>query len=573
MTSNENPGAPNEGAWDFIVVGTGMGGATIGYALAKKGWRVLFLEKGPFVHRTLASAPHELNDAVLDHAAMSAEFLEAGSPSRFAAGKPSTTVELRTEEGISEITLPIGSGSGGSTAFFAAGLERFAPTDFAPRQNFPDVADTSLPDAWPIDYEELSPYYDQAEKLYSVRGTPDPLFPGKVGPLQEPVPMGPRDQELKAFLEARGLHPYQVHAGFRLVPNCEGCIQGPCPRDCKRDSAWTCLMPALLHFGARIVPDCEVVGLDADGSRVRRVICEKGGAQFAVSARTVILAAGAFFSPMILLRSRSDLWPDGLANGSGQVGRNLMFHAGDFIAISSRGHSDFKGPMKTLALNDFYQAPDAKLGTFQTLGVGLEIGNVMQHLQDSVNYTSAWWSWFVRPESAWWSRFVRPLLKIGVALFLKLSGFLKAGIWATIIEDLPYAHHRLYLHPDNDRKLVMEYTLSSELRRRIVQFREKLAARIGSSRMMVLTPTLKIDYPHVCGTCRFGDDPRTSVLDRNNKAHELENLYVADSSFFPSSGGTNPSLTVAANALRVAEILDARSRGMRHDSVAISGRA
>lgn len=554
---------------DVIVVGTGMGGSTAGFELARRGHRVLFIEKGPFVHARLEAAPGALRDRIVHPPGQRGPAAAPARNPRFDQGWWPDRVALRTPQGTTEIDLPIGCGSGGSTAFYAATLERFAPEDFRPRSNFPHVADSSLPESWPVDYQALEPYYERAERLYRVRGTLDPLFTGGNSVLLDPVPLNPRDAHFVDLFTRAGLHPYRVHAGYDVIDGCRGCQDGHCPKACKRDAAWTCLIPALVDHGARILPECEVVKLEADAHSVTGVVCEHEGRTFTARADVVVLAAGAFSTPAVLLRSRSAAWPAGLANGSDQVGRNLMFHAGDFFAIRPDRALDGGGTQKTLAINDFYAADGQKLGTFQTLGVSLDVGSIMQYLRDSASTHPTWWSWIFSPRPIWWRKLTSPFIRIGVTLAYRALRFKDAAIWASILEDLPYPANRVTLDERDERRIRIEYEYSGELKSRVEHFRALLQQALGR-RLMVLSPENKIDYPHVCGTCRAGADPATSVVDAENRAHAVDNLFVVDASFFPSSAGTNPSLTIAANAIRVAEIISQDLAALRSDSADVA---
>jgi choline dehydrogenase-like flavoprotein len=460
-----------------------------------------------------------------------------------------------------EFYLPIGCGTGGSTAFYAAGLERFSPMDFEPRAHFPQADGSSLPEKWPIRFEELESYYEQAEALLGVSGTQDPLHPGKPAKLRDPAPLSQRDAILWDSLKSAGLHPYRLHVGLDLASGCNGCPDGPCSKGCKRDAANTFLQPALLAHAAKLAVNVEVVRLEADGNSVESVVCRRAEAEFRVKGRVVVLAAGAFSTPAILLRSASTRWPDGLANGSGQVGRNLMFHGGDFFAVVPPRSGSTAGPLKSLALNDFYVAGGEKLGTFQTLGISLSVGQVMQYLRTAAESGNAWWRWLLSPDPWWWRKLTSPFVRLGAELFFNAFRVRDAAVWVSIIEDLPYSHNRIALDPAMPQRLFVDYTYSDEMKRRVAEFRRKLKRALPDLRILTLSSGDKIDFPHVSGTCRFGDSPADSVLNRENRAHEVDNLYVVDASWFPSSAGTNPSLTIAANALRVAEIVSARLTG------------
>jgi len=538
--------------WDVVVVGSGMGGATLGYELARMGRRVLFIEKGSFLHAGFRAAPAGIAGSVVGSLAKQAT-PNTDEAQFLAQGRWPHRARAIMNIGKLEFRVPVGCTSGGSSAFYAAALERFSPADFSPAASFRGVAGSALPEHWPISYQELEPFYEQAETLFRVRGAPDPLHAGSPSRLLEPPALNPRDQNLLEDLQARGLHPYRVHVGCDFIAGCDGCPHGPCERGCKQDSAWACLIPALQKYHALMLPDCEVQRLEADASAVHQLVCLHAGTELRIQAQIVVLAAGAFATPSLLLRSRSAHWPDGIGNHFDLVGRHLMFHGGNLVALSPSRSLDHSGIQKTLALNDFYSVEGEKLGTFQTLGVSLDIGHIMLYLRESAELSTAWWKGLFSPRPVWWRKLTSPFVRLGAMVYFYLYNFKHASVWVSIIEDLPYRHNRVYPDPKNSQNIVIEYEYSTDLKERVARFRAMLTKALGSLRFMVLSTGDKIDYPHVCGTCRFGDDSETSVLDRNCRVHDVANLYVVDASFFPSSGGTNPSLTIAANALRVAQ--------------------
>jgi len=251
----------------------------------------------------------------------------------------------------------------------------------------------------------------------------------------------------------------------------------------------------------------------------------------------VVLAAGALVTPVLLLNSRSGDWPRGLANGSDWVGRNLMRHLLDPIEVWPRPGCRITAPDKEIGLNDFYFWEGQKYGTVQSFGA--------------------------IPPMEWLTN--RPGLR-GKALRLMspvvrpiYERFVTGGlVLAAMTEDLPYLDNRVlpWDGPSSDdrQRLRIRYRLhASETERRAVFMRALKEVLQPFRKLPLGSGKNNANLGHVCGTCRFGTDPKTSVLDEYNRAHEVENLYVVDSSFFPSSAGLNPSLTVAANALRVAE--------------------
>ncbi len=557
-TNSYIPVDPGKVEWDVAVIGTGMGGATAGYELARLGRRVLFIEKGMFLH---AEFPGARKGVVQPDARLLAQPVNSADESaaaRLRAGQWPQRIQGSTSFGEVDFFAPLGCGSGGSTSLYAAGLERFSPADFRPKANFPEARDSTLPEKWPISYEDLRPFYERAEELFRVRGTQDPLDQGGESILRGPPPLSARDQHLFDSFGRLGLHPYRVHVGYEFVEGCTGCAPGVCARGCKNDAARICLVPALEKFGASILPQCEVLTLEAGSSEVKLIRCRWNEDVLSIRAKMVVLAAGAYMTPVLLLNSRSEAWPDGLANRSGLVGRNLMLHVSDFIAVNPLMNLSGAGPQKSLAFNDFYHSEGEKLGTFQTAGATVEMGQIMQFIRDVAERDPAWWKRLASPRPIWWRKMSSPAIRLIAMLICHAFNFKNASVWATIVEDLPYHDNRVIADPRASNGMRFQYQYPEELRKRVLSFRKRLAKALVPHRLMVLSGKNNLNYGHVSGTCRFGDDPRTSVLDGNNRAHDLANLYVVDASFFPSSGGTNPSLTIAANALRVAGAVHAQ---------------
>jgi choline dehydrogenase-like flavoprotein len=232
-----------------------------------------------------------------------------------------------------------------------------------------------------------------------------------------------------------------------------------------------------------------------------------------------------------------------------------MFHASDYIAVKPTKRLSDVGPQKSLAFNDFYHSEGEKLGTFQTAGASVTTGQIMQYMRDVAERDPTWWKKFASPKPVWWRKLSSPVIRLIALTAYHLFNFKNSIVWASIIEDLPYYDNRVIPDPQARNGMRFEYRYTEELKKRVLSFRRRLAMALGPHRIIVLSGENNINYGHVCGTCRFGENPETSVLDKNNRAHDVSNLYVVDASFFPSSGGTNPSLTIAANALRVAEAI------------------
>ncbi len=525
--------------WDAIVVGAGMGGGMLGYRLARSGRKVLFVEKG---RSTLPGTPGTIRSAIPERAEPRAFRSAAAYYDALArAGRSTDEVEDISGRRAKRFVPFIGSGTGGSSALYGMVCERFFARDFTPRQDFTDPGDSTVPEAWPISYDELKPWYAEAEKLLGVRGQPDPLRPeaAEVG-LPAAPPFSPDNEPLVNHLAGRGLHPYHLPMACDYSDGCATCQDHLCEKWCKNDAGRNSVLPAIAEYGAKLLTECRVVRLEADRATVRRVICRHRSDLLALKAKVVVLAAGALASPVLLLNSRSGDWPGGLANGSDWVGRNLMRHLLDPIEIWP--HPDYKttAANKEVGLNDFYFWEGQKYGTVQSFGP-------LPPMEWLTN----------RPD--WRSRALRLARPAVRQIYDRiLTGGL---VLVAMTEDLPYLDNRVLPcdRPglDGRQRLRFQYRLHpSEIRRRAAFLRQLKEVLHPFRTMSLVSGEANTNLGHVCGTCRFGADPKTSVLDPQNRAHEVDNLYVVDSSFFPSSAGLNPSLTVAANALRVAAYIN-----------------
>jgi len=526
--------------WDVIVVGTGMAGATIGYALARGGLSVVLYEMG----RSHLGRPDALAGAFAE------SYFDPPDVPRpehrellTRAGRYSGVVADVSGSKTRDHIPFIGAGSGGSSALYGGALERFFPLDFEPRAQHPETAESALPERWPIAYGELAPYYARAERLYRIRGGADPLRdPDDIGAFYEPPPLTAAGHELFRHFQSKGLHPYRLPQACEFVDGCEGCQGFLCPKECKNDSSRICLRPAVESHGAVLADECEVVRLIATRNAATGVECVARGRRMTLTSELVVLAAGALETPRLLLASASSDWPRGLANGSGLVGRCLMRHFVDLYAIETAEREELPGNRKEIAFNDFYAAGEEKLGTVQSFGALPPRDVVLAEMRTDLR------------EGAW--RWLAPAFAVARPVIAEvLEGLRRRVVLASVMEDLPFESNAVAPARSGER-LAITYRIHQRERRRIELFRRRLAEALSPMKFrMVKQAENNQRIAHACGTCRFGDEPETSVLDRWNRAHELRNLYVVDSSFFPSSGGTNPALTIAAIALRVADHL------------------
>jgi choline dehydrogenase-like flavoprotein len=434
---------------------------------------------------------------------------------------------------------------GGATKMFGAALFRLRQQDFIAHQTTDGMSTN-----WPIRYEDLEPYYSQAEQLYNVHGRrgDDPTDPPASAPYPfPPVSHEPRIQEIADALTRSGYHPAYAPCAVLLDEadpsnsrciRCSTCDGFPCLVHAKADAETIAVRPALRHPNVEMLTHAHVRRLEssASGHEVTGVIVDHNGQQETYTGDIVVASCGAANTARLLLMSASEAHPSGLANGSDMVGRHYMFHnAMALVALSRRENPTVF--QKTLSINDFYfSAPDYPfpLGNIQMIGKSL--GPMFRN--DAPRFAPG----FTLDEMARHA----------------------VDFWLTA-EDLALPQNRITLNAQNEIQVHYEFTNVEAIKR----LRLKLQAMLEQMDMhphlipnsLYLAKHIPIaGVAHQAGTCRFGIDPKTSVLDVNCKAHELDNLYVVDTSFFPSIGAVNPSLTAMANALRVGDHLLERLR-------------
>lgn len=510
--------------WDIVIVGSGMGGGTIAHALANKGFNILLIEKG------LSEFDENLVKSIAE---------EDNQPeTRLEAGKWPHKIKGIIDDAEITIWPSLGCGAGGSTLLYGAALQRLDPRDFENR-----TLPTGETISWPFTFKDLGPYYSQAEKMFNVCGTHDPLESDTESYLLDPPPMCEASRMFFNSFNENGLHPYRIHVGIRYHEGCDECGGKICHNSCKQ-TAYNCgILPALATGKLKVLDRAEVFKFESNKTKVKSLCISHHGSQYMIQGEVFILSAGAMFSPVVLLRSKNQYWPNGLANKNGLVGKNLMFHATDFIAVWPKKNVVFDGPNKTLAMRDYYYKDGIKLGEFQSSGLFAGYANVLYALRLIFDQS------MLRNIP-----FIRHLLRIPAYIASKIFG--KAAIFATILEDNPYVDNQIVIDEVEPSGMMFRYHIRKELEDRYFLFRKMIGEKLKGFRFFHMCIGVNLNYGHPSGTCRAGKDPENSVLNRDCRAHGLKNLYVVDGSFMPTSGGTNPSLTIAANALRVADIID-----------------
>lgn len=513
--------------FDIIIIGTGAGGGTLAWRLADTGKRILLLERGDFLPRERAN--WDARSVFVDGRYQAQETWHDQNGAAFRPG--------------------IHYYVGGNTKFYGAALLRLRREDFGVVAHYGGESP-----AWPITYEDLEPYYSAAEQLYHVHGLrgSDPTEPAASQSYRyPPVSHEPRLQQLSDALTKEGLHPFPLPLGILLdevdgVPTrnsacirCDAFDGYPCLVNAKADAQVICVEPALEHANVTLLTGRYVQRLDTDttGRRVTRVLTVNKGVEETWSSDLVVVSCGAINSAALLLRSANAAHPRGLANGSDMVGRNYMRHTNSALIALSRQPNPTVF-QKTLAINDYYfGAADADfpLGHIQMMG--------KSHGDTILGEAPAWLP--IKPEFVF----------NGMAAHAM-------DFWLTS-EDLPNLDNRVTLDRAGGIVLALHEGNLEGHRRLKQKLKQILEAIDCHPHLIPRSLYLGKDIPiggtaHQNGTIRFGHDPTTSVLDIYCRSHEVDNLYVVDASFFVSCGAVNPSLTIIANALRVADHIKAR---------------
>jgi len=509
--------------YDVVIIGSGPGGASVAQRLAPTGKRILLIERGDYLPRSRAN--WDSQTVFVDGAYQADETWYDKDGETFHPGLHYYV--------------------GGNSKVYGAALFRMRERDFDDVRHKDGVSP-----AWPLKYDVFEPYYAEAERLFHVHGQrgEDPGEPPSSDPFPyPPVSHEPRIQALHDALVSDGLHPFHLPLGILLdekdgkVTPTSTCIRCdafdgfPCLLNGKADAQVMCVDPALkLHSNLTLLTNAYVsrLGTDAKGRTITEVAVTRNGSEERYSADIVVVACGALSSALLLLRSANDKHANGLANGSGQVGRNYMRHNQSVLMALMRepNNTVFQ---KTLAISDFYFGSndwDYPLGLIQMCATSHDA-------QIRGEALPSWLEWVPKMPFAQMARH-------------------SMDFWLSS-EDLPRPENRIRY---DGKRVVLDLTEGNmeahhRLKKKLKQILSKADAHsILLERSLYLGSDIPIGgTAHQAGTARFGLDPATSVLDLDCKAHEIDNLYIADASFFPSIGAVNPTLTIIANALRVAD--------------------
>ncbi|MGI0484369.1 GMC oxidoreductase [Pantanalinema rosaneae CENA516] len=491
--------------YDLIIVGTGAVGGTLAAKLAPTGKKILVLERGDFMPL------EEQNRSNVD----------IFKRERYHA--PEQWYDRDGEPFSPQMNYAIG----GNTKIYGAVLTRFREQDFETANHQSGVSPE-----WGIKYADFEPYYTAAEQLYQVHGQVGADFTEPPHSRDYPFPAVSHDPQIESIVEGltqQGLHPAPLPLGLTRQTD-----------DPTNDSEVSGIVPALKHPNVNLKTGAKVVCLHTNpsGQAVKGVEAEIAGQSYLFLADLVVLSCGAVNSAALLLRSSSDRHPNGLANSSGLVGRNLMKSLMTVVVQLSTKPNSGAFP-KTVCINDFY-------------GGDRDFPYPMGHIQNAGGLLTD----IIFAEAP-------PMFSV-LAKFMPGFGLKQLAThsisWWAQTEDLPNPDNRVRVKGE---KLSIDYTPNNvEAHDRLIyrwtDSLKTIEKELDGFQRGVMHPRGEIPIQvmaNQCGTCRFGEDPTTSVLDLNCRTHDIDNLYVVDSSFFPSNASVSPALTIIANALRVVDHL------------------
>lgn len=524
---------------DFVIVGSGAAGSVVAWELSRAGHRVVVLEQGPwrdereFVHDEVAV---NQNNFYTNHWDKS----------------PNTFRETPKDTAKVQPCVMYGRLVGGTSVHFSGNFWRFRPIDFKEASVKGTVPGTGLVD-WPITYEDLEPYYSKVDWHVGVAGTPAPSDP----PRSRPYPMPPHPPKSIGVLLETGAkkmgwsaHPAPMAIASRPYDGRSGCVQcGFCIGfGCEvraKSSALATMIPKAVATGrCEVRPNSYVrkVQTDLKGRATGVIYFDENKKEIMQRAKAVVVCANGAETPRLLLNSKSNLFPQGLANSHGVVGTHLMFNGGGFASgVFEHEINGFKGIVATRVVWDLFEL-DPKLGlsgggAFDFRSTATPIGFAFGGLP---------------PKSPRWGKEYKRLLAHHYTRQLDCYGHTTS---------LPQANNSISLDPTTKddwgmpaiRMTYKDHPQDIKLYDYFAARGEELLKAAGATQAWKYPSSSQTFSVHLLGTCRMGNDPRNSVVDKFNRAHDVKNLFVVDGSSLVTSGRGQPTMTIQALAFRAGD--------------------
>jgi choline dehydrogenase-like flavoprotein len=517
---------------DVLIIGAGASGAAFAWSLADTRMNILCLEQGDWMD------PSRYPSTGLDWD------LRAQGDFAFSPNQRRLPADYPVNDDASPIKPAMWNAVGGSTITYAAHFPRFHPSDFRTKTL------DGVGDDWPLDWKQLEPWYALNERVMGVAGlSGDPAYPHKELPLP-PVALGKLGETVAGGFNRLGWHwwPSDSAIATEAYEGRAPCVNlGPCTTGCAQGakaSTDVTYWPLAQRRGVRLMTRCRVreVLVRDDGMADGVVYVGADGVERRQRAEIVVLACNGIGTPRLLLNSRSRRFPDGLANSSGQVGRNLMFHPyGMVVGIFEERLDGIQGPTGCGLMSHQFYETDPSRGFARGYSFELMRG-VGPITTATLGALAGWLPWGSGHHAAFG------------AVYDHTAGLL------AICEDLPEPHNRVTLDPelcdsDGIPAPKIEYRLGENSRRMLEHgvARAKQVLEAAGAKLVIHEAPMRVAGWHLMGTARMGEDPARSVVNGWGRAHDVRNLFVIDGSLFVTAGAVNPTNTIQALALHVAD--------------------
>jgi len=535
-------------AVDFVIIGSGSAGGILAKELSTSGFDVVVLEQGPY--RKASDFSHDELSVFFDFE------LHGGGQEVHAQTFRHDESETATKPAVCPVRYA--RGVGGSSVHFTANFWRFRQSDFKERSMLGPISGTNFAD-WPITYEELEPYYAKVDWDIGLSGAPGPFDAPRSRPFPlPPMPIKSSGVLLEKGAKALGLNAQveplailsQAHNGRPGCISCGYCMGYGCEVGAK-SSTLAAMVPLAEASGhCEIRPESVVVRIDTDDSgRANQVVyLDKDGNEQAQNAKAVVLSANGAESARLLLMSQSAQHPQGLANSSGFVGRNLMHNAhGVAHGVFEHQLNDYKGVQVTRIIHDYYEN-DEKRGFYGGGGIDarpLFSASPIWHAKEGMPFDTPTWGARWKDEIA--NNFTRQMSVVGGTTSLAMdSNNITLDPQSKDIWGRPAIRETYRDHPD-------DISMAGFLADRAAE----LLDAAGAEKIWRFPDRVTNGGEHLLGTCRMGNDPATSVVDSSHRSHDVPNLFICDGSSFVTSGRGQPTMTIMALAFRAADHIKA----------------
>lgn len=541
----------NDQEVDFVIVGSGSAGGIIARELSAKGFDVVVLEQGPF--RKAEDFTHDELSVLFLHELLG-------------GGQKNNQQTFRDDESKVAVVQPTPPAEyaqtvGGSSVHFTANFWRFHEVDFRERSLLGPISGSNFAD-WPISYAELEPYYSRVDWEIGVSGTPGPFDPPRSRPYPvPPLPVKSSGVLLEKGAKAIGLHAQpapmailsQPHNGRAPCINCGYCMGFGCEVGAKSSTLAAMIPQAMASGHCEVRAECAVFRVVTGSTgRVTEVLYyDPEGKEQSQKAKAVVLSANGAETARLLLNSANASFPDGLANSSGFVGRNLMFNGHSAAGgVFEHALNDYKGVQVTRIIHDFYDADPAR---------GFYGGGAIDARPLLVSTPAMYALAGMAPDVPTWGKGFKERLAHDYSRQMFVVGHTTSLALDSNNITIDPTHKDRWGRPSL-RMTYKDHPDDLAMAKFLQGYSMQILEAAGATQSWAMPVHAQNSGAHLLGTCRMGDDSSTSVVDKYHRSHDIANLFICDGSSFVTSGRGQPTMTIMALAFRAAEHIAAAAQ-------------